>query len=478
MKMSPSWDLELLSPSRGQQRPSPRVIGCRDAWGTTWLRVPVRREGIRGRSGFRASILGHPEGPVSKREPLGAEPLALMVDGERAVEEGVDIDPRAGVAAPAWAGKDLKEAAVELHGVVVGDGASILEAADAREVGGRRPPRGLRLGGQTGEARVVAGAEAVKDALGLGEGPRLREAEFDDQPILKGAKEPLHAARTLRRGGRDPADAEFLERASDLGRGDLALELLRQAVRRARIAMKDAMPIRVGRGGQAIAADELAQQQEIAVGILRGAKDARQHLAVGIVDGGEEDEARAAILEPGMVATVHLDEQTGLRHPLAAAAMFGRSPGAGAPDARLAQQALHGGPGQAEALVLPEELGEVVIVRASVVRAGQREDLRPNGLGEAAGGGPSAVAMGERRRAGQADLRQQAPEVTEREAQEAGRVRHREVPLDDLDQDMGSLLLSLAQGDSPPVHAPRVTESLICKGVTESLSYYTHAEER
>jgi hypothetical protein len=36
------------------------------------------------------------------------------------------------------------------------------------------------------------------------------------------------------------------------------------------------------------------------------------------------------------------------------------------------------------------------------------------------------------------------------------------VPLDDLDQDMGSLLFSLAQRDSPPVHAPRVTESLIC----------------
>ena len=68
--------------------------------------------------------------------------------------------------------------------------------------------------------------------------------------------------------------------------------------------------------------------------------------------------------------------------------------------------------------------------------------------------------MGERRRAVMADLRQQAPEVTEREAQELGRVRHGEVPLDDLDQDMSSLLLSLAQDDFPPVHTPRVTESL------------------
>ncbi len=396
------------------------------------------------------------------RKLLDAETLAPVVDGERAVEEGVDIDPRASKAAPAWAGMDLEEGPVELHGVVVGDGAPVLEAADAREVGGRRPPRGLRLGGHLGEARVVAWAEAVKDALGLGEGPRLREAEFDDEAILKGAKEPFHAALALRRGGGDPADAEFLERPADLGRGDVALELLRQALRSPRIAMKDAMPIGVGRGGQAIAADELAQEQEIAVGILRGAKDASQDFARGIVDGREEDEARAALLEPGMVTAVHLDEEPGLGHALAPAAMLGRAPGAWAADARLAQQALHGGTGQDEAVVLLEELGEVMIVRAGIARAGQREDLRPYGFGEAARGGPPAVAMGERRRAPLADLGQQATEVTEREAQESGRIRHGEVPLDNLDQDMGSLLLSLAQGDSPPVHAPRVTESLIC----------------
>ncbi len=399
---------------------------------------------------------------MSLRKPLGAETLAPVVDRERAVEEGVDIDTRARVAAPAGTGVDLEEGTIELHGVVVRDGAPVLEAADAREVGGRRPPRGLRLRGHMGEARVVARAEAVKDALGLGEGARLREAEFDDQTILKGAKEPLYAALALRRGGGDPADPEFLERTPDLRGGDGALELLRQAWRSPRVAMKDAMSISVGRGGQAIASDELAQQQEIAVCIFLGAKDASQDFARGIVDGRKEDEARATILEPGMVAAVHLDEEPGLGHALAPAAMLGRSPGAGTPDARFSQHALHSGTGQDETLVLPEELGEVMIVRASVTRAGQCEDLSPDGLGEAARGGSSAVAMGECRRAMVADLRQQAPEVTKRDAQESGRVRHREVPLDDLDQDMGSLLLSLAQGDSPPVHAPRVTESLIC----------------
>ena len=329
-----------------------------------------------------------------------------------------------------------------------------------------------------GEAGIVARAEAVKDALGVGEGPRVREAEFDDEAILEGAKEPFHAALALGRGRGDPADPEFLERPPDLGRGEVAFELLRQALGSQWITMKDAMPIGVGGCRQAIASDELTQQQEITVGILLGAKDARQDFARGIVDGREEDEARAALLEPGMVAAVHLDEKPSLGHALAPAAMLGCSPGAWTSDARLSQHALHGGTGQDEAFVLPEELGEVMIVRAGVARAGQREDLSPYGLGEAARGGPPAVAMGERRRATLADLRQQATEVTDREAQESGRVRHCEVPLHDLDQDMGSLLLSLAQGDSPPVHAPRVTESLICYGVTKSLSYYNVTSQR
>ncbi len=279
------------------------------------------------------------------RKPLGAETLAPVVDGERTVEEGGDIDTRSRIAAPAWAGVDLEEGTVELHRVVVRDGAPVLEAADACEVGGRRSPRGLRLGRGVGEAGVVAWAEAVKDALGFGESPGLREAEFDDEAILKGAKEPLHAALALRRGGGDPADAEFLERAADLGRGDVALELLRQALWSPRIAMKNAMPISVGRRGQAIAADELAQEQEIAVCILLGAKDASQDFTRGIVDGCEEDESRAAILEPGMVTAVHLDEKPGLGHALAPAAMPGRSSGAWTSDARLTQHALHSGTG-------------------------------------------------------------------------------------------------------------------------------------
>ena len=459
--MSPPLDLKLFTSSGGEHCLSPRMIWRRDGWLSAWL-VSGRQAGIRRRPGLSESILGHPGRPMTMRQPLGAEPLAPVVDGERTVEEGVDIDPRARVAAAAWTGKDLEERPVERHRVVMRDGAPVFEAADAGEICGCRPPRGLGGGRGVGEAGIEARAETVKDALGLREGPCLREAEFDDEAILEGAKEPFHPTLSLGRRCGNPANSEFLERTPHLGGSHIALKLLRHALGGLRITMKDPVPIGIGGGGQAIATDELAQQQEIAVGILLGAKDSRQDFACGIVDGGEEHKAGAALLEPGMMAAVHLDKEPGLGHALAPAAMLGHAPGPGAADARLSQQALDGGAGYAEAVVLPEELGEVMIVHAGVARAGQGEDLSPYRFGEAARGGPAAVAMGEGGEAVLADLGQQATEVADREAQESGGVRGHEAPLEELGQDMCSLLLSLAQGDSPPVHAPRVTESLIC----------------
>jgi hypothetical protein len=105
--------------------------------------VTVLQEGIRSQPRLRESIVRDPGGPVSLGPPLGAEALASVVNGERAIEEGVDIDPRARVTASARPGMHLKAAAVELHGVVMCDGASILETADAGEVWRRRSPRGL-----------------------------------------------------------------------------------------------------------------------------------------------------------------------------------------------------------------------------------------------------------------------------------------------------------------------------------------------
>ncbi len=86
--MSPPLGPELFTPSGGEQCSSPWMIGCWDAWLSEWFPVSVRQEGIRRRPALRESILGHPGGPLSRRKPFGAETLAPMVDGERAVEAG------------------------------------------------------------------------------------------------------------------------------------------------------------------------------------------------------------------------------------------------------------------------------------------------------------------------------------------------------------------------------------------------------
>ena len=390
------------------------------------------------------------------------EALAAVEDLQGVVEEEMDIDPRAGITAAAGAGGELQCALAELERVVVGDGAAVFEAADAGEVGGRRAPGRFGLRRRLGEAGVVAWTEAVEDPLGLGAGTGVGEAEFDDEAILERAKEAFHPALALCREGGDPADAEFLEGAADLGGGDGARELLREALGRLRLAMKDAMAIGVGGGGDAIVPDEVAEQEEIAVGVFLGAKDAAEDFAGGIVNGGVEDEAGAAVLQPGVVAAVHLDEQPGLRHPLASPAMLGGAAAARARNPRVAQEALHGRARHRHSFVLAQELGEVVIIDARIPRTGQREDPQSDRLREAPWRRAASVAMRERGEAVLADLGQQATAMAARAAEEPRRVRRCEAPLENLTQYVSSLLLPHAQEYVPPVHTPRVTESLSC----------------
>jgi hypothetical protein len=138
--------------------------------------------------------------------------------------------------------------------------------------------------------------------------------------------------------------------------------------------------------------------------------------------------------------------------------MTGWSALARAADACGPEQPLYGLPRYAQALPLGQQVGEVVIIHAGVACAGQGEDATTDGLSNPAGGA-AAVTMGQGGETILPGLRQQATDVTNREAQEPRGIRHGETPLENLNQEMCSLLFSPAQGDCPPVHAPRVTES-------------------
>ena len=62
----------------------------------------------------------------------------------------------------------------------------------------------------------------------------------------------------------------------------------------------------------AAAPDDLLQQQEVAARVLDGAEEGVHGCAGRIVNGEQEGEARAARLEPGVMAAVDLEQ-----HPLA-----------------------------------------------------------------------------------------------------------------------------------------------------------------
>lgn len=405
----------------------PGMIRRRDVLLPGWLLAAFPQGGIRTRRALPGALLGPPRGPMTGRELLGAKTLATVVDGQRAIEVGVDVHPRSSVAAPTGTGLELEEAAVELHGVIVLDGALVLEATDAVEIGasGSRPPGGLGVRGSLSETGIVAWEKAVEHALGLGERAGLGEAELADEAVLEGAKEPLDPPLGLRGACADPADAEFLEGAPDLGRRGSALELLGEGQWGAGIAVEDPVAVGVRRTGEAIAADELAEEQEVAVGILFQAEDAAEDPARRVVDGRVEHETWPAIFEPGVVAAIHLDEEAGLGHACPTATMAGGTAGAGAADALGAQQPLHGRTGEPEARALLEQFGEMVIVHAGIGGARQGKNSGPDGFREAPRRGTAAVPMGQASEALLAQAGQQPTEVAKREAQQHGGLRGR-----------------------------------------------------
>ena len=383
--------------------------------------LPGRLLAVTGERGRGTSLAlqdsrrGPPSGRRPSREGLGGEALAAVIHGERAIEMRMHLDAQAGIAAAARPGLKLEDAAVELHGVIVLDGALVLEGADAVEVslGRGRPPGRLRVRRGLREAGIVAWEKSVEDALGLREGTRLGEPELDDEAILQGAKEPLDPSLRLRGVRADPADTELLEGAPNLGGLRPALELFSHGERGAGIAVKDPVAVGVGDTGASIAAEQLAEEQEVPVRIFLQPEDAAEDSTGGVINGGVEHQPRPTCFEPGVMAAVHLDKEPGLGHAFTAAAMAGWAAGARAADPGRAEEPLHCPTRDPQAFALSEQLGEVVVVHVRIGGAGQGEDPGPNLLGEAPGRGPAAVPMGERREAPLAHAGEKSAEVSQ-----------------------------------------------------------------
>ena len=399
-------------------------------------------------------------GAMGRRQSPDGEPVALVEDCQGVIEMDMDVDAAGGIAATARAGTELEEAPIDGEGVVLLDRASIFEAADRVEVGGGWPPRGGGLCGGAAEPGVVAGQKPGEHAGGVRECAGLGQAEFDHEAILEGAKEPFDPPLRLRGMGADPVDAQFVEGAADLGLPGGPAELVVEGERRVGIRAKDGMAISVQGGGEAIAAAEVPEQEEIAVDIFLEAENGGQHVAGGVINGGKEYEAGAAVLEPEMMTAIELDEQAGLRHAVPAAAVARGPAGAGTADAGFAQPALDRGPRKVNVFPLGQELGEMAIIAAAIAGAGQGEHPGPKGIGRPVGGPAAAIAMGQRRQALLADGGEESADMADGKAQQPRRARRSQESGLDPWEDLCPLLLGLGQGDHLPGHSPRVTESL------------------
>ena len=116
--------------------------------------------------------------------------------------------------------------------------------------------------------------------------------------------------------------------------------------------------------------------------------------ARGVVDGEQQGEARAALLEPGVVAAVELEQHPRARHALAPHAVLWRAAPPRAGHAGPRQDAPHRGAAEGEALVLLQQLGEVGVVGARVARGGEARHGSRDGLGDGVVGAAAAVAVG------------------------------------------------------------------------------------
>src|SRR4051812_19154045 len=99
------------------------------------------------------------------------------------------------------------------------------------------------------------------------------------------------------------------------------------------------MTVAVDGQGSSRGADDLLDEEEIAVGILGLTEQGIRDDVGGIVDGANEGQERATVLEPIVAATIELEQHAFLRRAVAARAMLGRTTSARGGEASLKHDA-------------------------------------------------------------------------------------------------------------------------------------------
>ena len=230
-----------------------------------------------------------------------------VVEREAPVESLVDLDFGPGEAETMGLLGDLEATTVPLHDIVIADDAFVHETADPFEAFWDRTPGGLLFARLPGETAVVIHDELAQHGVGRVDVVCLGEPQFAGETILEHAPETLDAAFGLWAASGDEGDTELLEGAAELSRLTLSGELFfdRPVVI---MAEEDAAAIAVKSPGQAMAAEQLAKQAEIAKSGFRGEELSRQDFTGRVVLHAQSGESWAATFEPVMGTAIQLDQ--------------------------------------------------------------------------------------------------------------------------------------------------------------------------
>jgi len=191
--------------------------------------------------------------------------------------------------------------------------------------------------------------------------------------------EAFDAALGLGTLGGDVSDAELIQGAAELGGLAAAGELFfhRPVIV---VANEDAVAIPVETERYAKAAQQAAEQAEIAARVFGGKEFGDGDFASGVIQEAEQGELRAAIFQPAVKAAIKQQHLALASAGETALAMGGSTAFAGRSDPGRAQQTAEGLAAEGEAFLFDQFFAEVVVVETGIGGAGQMQDAIPHAL--------------------------------------------------------------------------------------------------
>ncbi len=137
-----------------------------------------------------------------------------------------------------------------------------------------------------------------------------------------------------------------------------------------------------------------------------------------------------------MAAAVDLQELALAGHPLAPAAVARGTTGPGRSDRGLGEDSPEGPPGDVQVLALGQQLGQMAVVDPGIGRRGELDHPVADGVGDAVARDPVAVAVDEARRPVGPIAAEQPADLTDRQAQDQGRILGRQATGQDMVEDV------------------------------------------